>query len=428
MPLTAAMHERIDAFIARRTPVWTRWLQQLVRIPSPFDQEQAVVKKIEEILHNLSAPQVCKVPHRAAQLACLSAAQKPISRRTDRYSLVAKVPGTTSGKSLILNAHLDTVLPGDASAWARPPFSGVIDARKKVLHGRGSMDDKAGVAIALGVLDLVVNGPLRLKGDLQLHLVLEDETTGNGSLLCLKAGHRADAAFIIDGTRLDRAINEHAGQLQFTVTIMGAPASVCVSHLGVNAAEVLAELALFLKDKIEALNRSRPKRWRIFPSPFQCSLQNVTSRTETFTVPAQATGQWYVTFCPPYDLKQTTRQIEAWILNFTKMKKLSSPPVIEKSGYAVEPVTIKTRSIEALLHKHARSHGFAPIAIGPSTGTSDLRHYVSAGIPCLLYGPGRGYYPHRPDEYYHLDDLPKMVGLYASMAGDWCGLVNERKA
>lgn len=428
MPLDAMLQGKVEAFIARRTPVWTRWLQQLVRIPSPFEHEQAVVKKVEAILHDLSAPKVFKLSHHATQLARLPAAQKPFSRKVDRHSLVAKAPGSISGKSLILNAHLDTVLPGDPTAWKRPPFSGAIDSRKKILHGRGSMDDKAGVVIALGVLDLVVNGPLRLKGELQLHLVLEDETTGNGSLLCLKTGHHADAAFIIDGTRLDRAINEHAGQLQFTVTITGTPASVCVSHLGVNAAEILAELALFLKDKVGRLNRSCSKRWRIFPSPFQCSLQNVTSRTEIFTVPAQATGQWYVTFCPPYDLTRMTRQIEDWILSFTKMKNLSSPPVMEKSGYAVEPVVVKARSLEALLHKQAQSHGFAPIAPGPSTGTSDLRHYANAGIPCLLYGPGRGYNPHRPDEYYHLDDLPKMVGLYASIAGEWCGLVSERKA
>ena len=52
---------------------------------------------------------------------------------------------------------------------------------------------------------------LRFDGDLLFHFVLEDEITGNGSLMCLEAGHTADAAIILDGTRPDRAIEQHAG-------------------------------------------------------------------------------------------------------------------------------------------------------------------------------------------------------------------------
>ena len=46
------------------------------------------------------------------------------------------------------------------------------------------------------------------------------------------------------GTRSDRAIHQHAGQLQFDVRVTGKPAPICVSHLGVNAAEILARFLL----------------------------------------------------------------------------------------------------------------------------------------------------------------------------------------
>ena len=57
----------------------------------------------------------------------------------------------------------------------------------------------------------------------------------------------------------------------------------------------------------------------------------------------------------------------------------------------------------------ARRNGIPEVRIGPSTGTSDMRHFAKRNIPCLLYGPGRGFNPHRPDEHFLLDDLPFMM-------------------
>jgi acetylornithine deacetylase/succinyl-diaminopimelate desuccinylase-like protein len=51
-----------------------------------------------------------------------------------------------------------------------------------------------------------------------------------------------------------------------------------------------------------------------------------------------------------------------------------------------------------------------------------MRHFARRGIPCLLYGPGRGFNPHRPDEHFLLDDLPFMMKVYLDMAVDWCNV------
>jgi acetylornithine deacetylase/succinyl-diaminopimelate desuccinylase-like protein len=62
------------------------------------------------------------------------------------------------------------------------------------------------------------------------------------------------------------------------------------------------------------------------------------------------------------------------------------------------------------------------VRIGPSTGTSDMRHFARRGIPCLLYGPGRGFNPHRADEHFLLDDLPLMMQVYLDMVIEWCSV------
>lgn len=61
-------------------------------------------------------------------------------------ALVCKIRGRRPGASqIVLNATVDTVGFGDRNAWALEPTSAAID--KGWLHGRGSADSKAAVAI-----------------------------------------------------------------------------------------------------------------------------------------------------------------------------------------------------------------------------------------------------------------------------------------
>jgi acetylornithine deacetylase/succinyl-diaminopimelate desuccinylase-like protein len=81
--------------------------------------------------------------------------------------------------------------------------------------------------------------------------------------------------------------------------------------------------------------------------------------------------------------------------------------------------------LRALIRDAARKNGIVDVRIGPSTGTSDMRHFARRGIPCVLYGPGRGYNPHRPDEHFLLDDLPVMMKVYLDAVVEWCRLATS---
>jgi len=213
-------------------------LRRLVRQTSTYEGEHSAVELVEGILKDYGYdPHSVFFPSHPAVLR--PGLQRPLSNVSGRRNLVVKVEGTGGGKSIVLNAHLDTVSPGDLSAWTYPPLEGTIVDGK--LYGRGAFDDKAGVTIILCILDLLRKSP-PLRGDVIVHFVLEDETTGNGSLYCIEAGYGGDAAVILDGTRLDRGINQFAGNVRLGITMHGRPAAVSVSHVGVNAAELLVEL------------------------------------------------------------------------------------------------------------------------------------------------------------------------------------------
>ena len=281
--------------IAARAGDWTRLLQDLIRIPSCFEAEHAIVARVCEHVTAIGLTPVL-VPMDAEALRRNPDSMEPISEVAGRNNIVVRLPGRGGGRSLILNCHLDTQPEGDPGEWTHPPFSGHIDAAGNAIFGRGAMDDKAGVAICLGLMQTLVEQRLRLDGDLVFQFVLEDEVTGNGSLACLEAGHIADAALIVDGTRPDRAIDRHAGNMEFHVALKGRPASVSVSHMGANAAEMLSRTLLDLRDAFFRLNDKRQPPWTEFPSPYQLVIHGLDADAPRFCVPVEASARCFVTF------------------------------------------------------------------------------------------------------------------------------------
>lgn len=411
---------KLRDFVTAREQHWRELLQELIRIPSTFKREQAMVARVADHLESLEVS-VQRFPHYSHHLKDHPAAQPPFSADPGRYSLSARIPGSGGGRSLILSTHMDIVPEGNEAEWKHPPYSGHIDEADGKIYGRGAMDDKAGVVAALAVLEIIRGLPLRLSGDVICQFVLEDEITGNGTLLCLQDTPRADAAFIIDGTRLNRAINQHAGNVEFGIVLKGRPASVGVSHMGVNAAEMLARLALYLREIVFALNADRSELWTQFPSPFQISLQEIESVGRQLTVPDLARGRFYMTFPPPFTLASVRELLTESVAKFCATYGLDGLVRLDWDGFAAEPVLAACPHLETVLQDCATETGLGPISIGPSTGTSDLRHFAAMGIPCLLYGPGDGANPHRLDEFYKLEDLGKVILLYAHIIQRWCG-------
>lgn len=409
-------------FITARASSWTTLLGDLVRERSVFEQEHGVIALVARQIAALGVD-VVHVPHDATRLATLPGAQPPFSAVPGRSSLVARVKGRGSGPSIAFNAHLDIVPEGDAAAWSTPPFAAQVTPAGDLV-GRGALDDKAGVAIALALLETLSAAPEPPDGDVVFHFVLEDETTGNGTLLCLDAGHVADAAVIIDGTRLDRAIGQHAGLQRFGVRVTGRAASFSVSHVGINAADALARLLARLSDRVALLNRDRVEPWTRFPSPFQFVTQGLAASTDPLTVPDLAAATCLVTFPPPWTLARMRTFLTEEAAALSCERNLPCLPDFDWNLMAVEPIHAGTTTLLPLLDRAARRVGLGGVELWPSTGTSDLRHYAAAGIPCLLYGPGTGANPHRIDEHYRLADIPLMVRLFADLIKSWgsCGM------
>jgi acetylornithine deacetylase len=407
--------------IMDRKQDWAALLQNLIRIPSCYESEHAIVHRVCEYVAAMSILPTL-VPLDASALRLHADAAEPISNVSGRDNVVVRLPGRGGGRSLILSCHLDTHPEGDAAQWTHPPYSGEIDEQTNAIYGRGAMDDKAGVAICLGLMRVIVERQLQFDGDLIFQFVLEDEITGNGTLACLEAGHVADAAIILDGTRPDRAIDQHAGNLEFRLHVTGRAASTSVSHLGANAAELLSQMLEHLREAFYRLNGARQPPWTEFPSPFQFIVHGLHADALRFSLPVEASARCFVTFPPPFTIESVRAFLAAEGRMFAQTRKHPHLPVFVWEGFAAEPVCCASDELHGLIREVASRNGIPALRIGPSTGGSDMRHFARRGIPCLLYGPGRGFNPHRPDEYFLLDDLPFMMKVYLDMICEWCNV------
>jgi acetylornithine deacetylase len=119
--------------------------------------------------------------------------------RAEAWGTVGRLPGAGGGASLMLNAHVDVVPPGDLDPWGdQVPFSGTVAA--DAVYGRGACDMKAGLVASLWTVRAFAALGVPLGGDLILGTVVGEEDGGLGTYAMLRRGWRADACVIPEPT------------------------------------------------------------------------------------------------------------------------------------------------------------------------------------------------------------------------------------
>jgi acetylornithine deacetylase/succinyl-diaminopimelate desuccinylase-like protein len=113
---------------------------------------------------------------------------------TGKAHLIARLRSANpEGKPILLSAHSDTV-GVERDLWSVDPFAGVI--RDGYLYGRGSFDDKGGIAVFAAAAMRLARANVPLKRDIVL--VFEgDEEGGDYGIEWLAENHwdKLDAAF-----------------------------------------------------------------------------------------------------------------------------------------------------------------------------------------------------------------------------------------
>lgn len=157
-----------------------------------------------------------------------------------------------SSKWLCVDVHSDTVsvahMPGD-------PFCGTIDAEGK-LHGRGSCDTKASLALCIGLLRRLKSRGEKLTHNLIVASTVGEETTTLGADAFrewLKAQNLCVDELVVAEPTMCIPIYGHKGLTRLRIDMEGLAAHSSLPHLGRNALTAAAELACALNARHAAI-------------------------------------------------------------------------------------------------------------------------------------------------------------------------------
>ncbi len=386
----------INNQINKLLPNYREFLSDLVKTNSSYGREkeaQLIVKsKMEELGLGVQA----------------------FMSRQDQESinLISKIIGLDNKKykSLILNAHCDVTPVDSIERWSVLPFSGEV--RQNTLYGRGSYDDKAGIAVILLVVNVLMNLDVKLKGDLIIESVIEDETTGNGSKVLVEKGYKADGVIICDGTWPERIIYGHLGQVWIDVEITGEPVAACVEGRGVNPIYIGIEFIQKLREATDKLNKSECPYGDI-EKPFFINIGSFHSGVFHGSVPANAKLEIQIGFSNGYTPDEMIERVRGLASSVSQRINIRES-LLKAEAYKTDKENQLITKLKTIIEKNSKKEAQTVLV----TGCCDMRHFQTRNI--CLYGPGGGKNPHGIDEYYFLDHMPLVAQNILDFVFEWC--------
>lgn len=334
-----------------------------------------------------------------------------------------------SGRSLILNGHIDVVPTGPIDMWHKPPFEPY--QKNGWMVGRGVGDMKAGLVANLFALDALSHLGYQPAADVYFQSVVEEECTGNGALACLHRGYRADAALIPEPFN-EQLVASQIGVIWFQVHLKGVPVHVLEAASGSNAIEAAVPLIRALRGLEKDWNQTQYKhpRYAHIDHPLNLNIGKIEGGDWASSVPAWCCFDARMGIYPGQDIQAAKSKIEACINeaadNDPYLRK--NRPEIIYHGFIAEGYALadhKKPEAELAVSSLENAH---QIVTGDTleqfsvTATTDARFFgLYADIPTLVYGPTAENI-HGFNERVSLKSMRNVTQSIALFIADWCGL------
>jgi acetylornithine deacetylase len=392
-----------------------RLAQDLIRVPSVTGDERAAQDLVALMLEEAGL----EVDRFDADVSRLKAHPRFPGMEVQRTEavLVAGILGQNGERSLILNGHVDVVPPGDRQAWHASPWSAHIQAGR--LYGRGSCDMKSGVAVAIAAAAALKKSGLPLGGRLIVESVVGEEDGGIGSFAMAQRGYRADAAYVLEPTRL-RLIPAQAGALTFRLRVRGRAAHASVRYDGVSAIEKYELVETRLRQLERTLNQQPHPLFSHYPIAYALSIGRMRAGSWSSTVPDELECEGRLGVPVGMASAEARRQFAAAIADVAQRDPwlAERPPQVEWFGGQFDAVEVDPDlpAFAALSAAHLEEFGVAPELEGAPYG-SDMRLLVhEAETPAVLYGPGDIRQAHATDEWIAVDEIVQAARVVTAAA------------
>ena len=420
----------------------TRFLRDMIAIPSESCEEKGVANRIAEEMKKLGYDKV----------------------EFDKLGNVIGWMGT-GDKIIALDSHIDTVGIGNIENWTHDPYQGYED--EKVIYGRGGSDQEGGMASAtygakiMKDLGLIPEGyKIMVVGSVQ-----EEDCDG----MCWQSivneyfngpeDAREKIEFVISTEPTDGGIYRgHRGRMEIRVDMHGVSCHGSAPERGDNAIHKMAEVLLNVRDlnendagddkEVKGLVKMldpkyNPEHWEdarflgrgtcttsqiFYTSPSRCAVADSCAISIDRRMTAGET--WESCLDEIRNLPAAKKYGDDVKVSMYMYDRPSwTGEVYETEAYFPTWINKETAPhVKALVDAHKAMFGDERIGCEPSmdkrTGrplcdkwtfsTNCVSIQGRYGIPCVGFGPGAESQAHAPNEVTYKDDLVTAAAMYVA--------------
>ncbi|GHU63126.1 acetylornithine deacetylase [Clostridia bacterium] len=337
-------------------------------------------------------------------------------------NVVGTLTGSGGGRSLILNGHID-VVPATREEWTDEIDSGKIEDGR--IYGRGASDMKAGFAACIIAVKALQEAGLKLKGDIIVESVVEEETGGAGTQAAVLRGYTADAAIIAEPTD-DRIFPITMGCSWGRVTVEGLSTHGSMRYQGVSAIDKAYII-------IEAIKAYEAKQVAENPNPLYAHAQipycvnvgQIEAGNWPATVPGIAVLQVRMGIAPGIPVETARKNFEDAIREAADADPWMKDhqPVVEWFGpsWGGGGADVNDPIVQTLRKQYIDRKQKEPEIVG-APWPADAIFLAERNIPAINFGPGDNLWAHKADESVSIERLMDCAAIIAGTIAEWCGV------
>jgi putative selenium metabolism hydrolase len=386
----------------------SKFLRELVAIPSESCQEEPVIMRIKEELETVGYDRV------------------EIDEMGNIYGFLGN-----GSHVVVLDAHVDTVGVGNPKTWEVDPFQGYED--DEIIMGRGTSDQEGGLASMVYAGKIIKD--LDLTGDYTLVLtgtVQEEDCDGLCWQYILDQG-KLKPDFVVSTEPTDGGIYRgQRGRMEIRVTTEGISAHGSAPERGDNA---IYKMAPILQELEELNHQLRDHDFLgkgtltvseiFFTSPSRCAVADSCSisidRRLTWGETAESALE-EIRKLPA--VKAAGAKVELYPYDRPSWKGLTYPTEAYFPTWLIEEDHPVTRALvtayEGLFKEKPRVGKWT----FSTNGVSIMGRY---GIPCIGFGPGKEAEAHAPNEKTWKNHLVKAAAMYAAIPLVYVNTIEQEK-
>ncbi|MFZ5825740.1 MAG: M20 family metallopeptidase [Bacillota bacterium] len=403
------MHTAVLDYIDSHAERAVHLLQRLVQARSVFGNEERVAAILLPELERLG----------------FAVENHPVE--PERPNLIATYRGAGGGPRLLCYSHMDTVGPGDLSAWTADPFGGEV--RDGKIWGRGTCDHKGEIAALLIAWEALRAAGFQPRGDLLYIFDSDEERGGDKGMkhLVEKNLYQADFGLYACTTQISPESRPHFGMAGDS-NIIGAAMGAQVFRVTVEGERTPRENLMYPPGRPTALECAIP-----LMNALRDYGQEVSQRVCPLTGPSRLslTGLEYE---PSPLVGQPDR------LHFLVVRRLNLLEDLVQERQKIEAIVSAHSAAVSLVRERPQTRvpeampvvaavrraavavdGIEPRFTGAPALTGLGWFVHEKGLPIVMFGYGNLDFHHSHDEHLAIEDLIKSAKVYALAIADLIG-------